>query len=41
MTTPEEMKRFYCTKIAEQVNECEDIALLDLIWKLLIKSSPQ
>ena len=41
MITQEEVKKDYCTKIMEQINQCDDIALLDLIWKLLIKSADQ
>lgn len=32
------MKNYIIKKIIELLNECEDISLLDLIYKLLIKS---
>lgn len=32
------MKEFYIEQIAEAIRRCNDIPLLDLIYKLLIKS---
>lgn len=32
------MKEFYIEKITEAMRRCNDIPLLDLIYKLLIKS---
>jgi hypothetical protein len=33
------MKQYLIDQIVELLQQCEDLALLDLIWKLLLESS--
>ena len=35
------LKFEYVSEIVRMVNECKDLALLDLIFKILLKTSPQ
>lgn len=35
------MKEEYVELISEAMSECEDISLLDLIWRLLVKVGVQ
>lgn len=32
------MKQEYIDKIVDLLNKCNDISLLDLIWRILVKS---
>lgn len=35
------MKQYLQDQIADEVQKCEDISLLDFIWKLLLESRHQ
>lgn len=35
------MKQYIVDQIVEEVQKCEDLALLDFIWKLLLESRHQ